>query len=58
MNNYSFYEERTKSYASRRHRIKSYVLFTYGFNIKRKHIKEKKEVSIRSIDPLKLIKRV
>ena len=34
MNNYLFYEERTKSYASLCHRRKSCDLFTYGFNIK------------------------
>ena len=44
INNYLFYEERAKSFASHRHRRKSCVLFTYGFNIKRKNIKEKKEV--------------
>ena len=39
-----------------------FYLLSYGFNIKRKHIKEnileRKERSIRSINPLKLIKRV
>ena len=34
----------------------AFYLLTYGFNIKRKNMKEKK--SIRSINPLKLIKRV
>ena len=45
MKNYVFYEERTKSYASRSHRRTSCVLFTtYRFKIKRKNIKEKKAV--------------
>ena len=35
----------------------AFYLLTYGFNIKRKSIKEKKE-GIRSINPLELIKRV
>ena len=39
--NYLFYEERTKSYVSCCHRRKSCVLFTYGFNMERKNIKEK-----------------
>ena len=34
----------------------AFCLLTYGFNIKRKNIK--KERSIRSINPLKLMKRV
>ena len=34
----------------------AFHLFTNGFNIKRKNMKEKKEVS--SINPLKLIKKV
>ena len=33
----------------------AFYLLTYGFNIKRKNIKER---SIRRINPLKLIKRV
>ena len=61
MINYLFYEERTKSYVSCRHTRKSCILFTCGFNIKRKNIKEKsvmeseawKQVSSSSI-PLKM----
>ena len=36
--------KKEQSYASHRHRRKSCVLFTYGFNIKRKNVKEKKEL--------------
>ena len=44
INNYLFYEERTKSYTSCCYRRESCILLTYGFNVKRKIIKEKKEV--------------
>ena len=46
------------SYASRRHRRKSSVLFTYLWIQYRKNKYKRKEKVIRSINPLKLIKKV
>ena len=48
-------EQRTMHLVAIEEKVAFYLL-TYGFNIKRKNMKEKK--SIRSINPLNLIKRV
>ena len=47
-----------RSYASCRHRRKSCVLFTYLWIQYKKKNYKRKERSIRSINPLKLIKRI
>ena len=52
-----FYEERTKSYVYRRQRRKSCVVLTYLWIQYEKKKYKRKERSIRSIDPLKLIKQ-
>ena len=49
-------EQRAKYLVAIEEKVVFYLL-AYGFNIKRKNIK-RKERSIRSINPLKLMKRV